>query len=458
MITTIDKLLDKGNISRKESVYEIYSREVLEFPITAGDFFREENKQVWLGNLWIHSIEEEKMEQKKKSPVYQKVKTEYNYISAQIRRIKEVDPKGYDHIEELWELREKKKELLDCEQKLLCSFQADVDGEIRKEYGVGKRQVFVYKDTVSVGSFIDLERQIPALNKLTLPWMRRTPLLLGNIQKICNAVDKKEAIGIVGGPCLFGEYEVEIIVRHRDGEVFSYDFSSGRHYDHSNRKTTEFADHVEIHHKEIEDISFRNWKKGVTAQEADSLEVLFAFGQILNAKVAVPIPDISYLKYLYTVLKPMGEEFRQRVVLNFRKITRNIADMYLDMIEDLRKRYPKVEVCVLHERDEALCEEFYRKREVFFNKSGLIQHMTAKREKTDAIFDYISMLALPFYIWGTPQVIQIDNLDETDSYRKCKKVHKDAFSLSSILYPERLSADGEHTIFTAPLEYKEYIT
>lgn len=94
---------------------------------------------------------------------------------------------------------------------------------------------------------------------------------------------------------------------------------------------------------------------------------------------------------------------------------------------------------------------------IIWRSFGLIRRLTARREKTDAVFDYISVLALPYYIWGTSQVIQIDSLDETDSLRKCKKVHKGAFSLSAILFSEKLSGNGEQTIFNAPLEFKGYI-
>ena len=73
------------------------------------------------------------------------------------------------------------------------------------------------------------------------------------------------------------------------------------------------------------------------------------------------------------------------------------------------------------------------------------------------IQDYITMPALPYYLWGITDIIQIDSLDETDSYRKCAKLHKGVLKLYGMLYPERLSGDGENTIFYAPMEYKEYL-
>ncbi len=457
MKTTIKELLNGMGIAENESVYALCNQKIREFPVTAGNFFHAESFDKWQNNLWIHEIFCRKMEEKKSRPIYKSLEEQLVYVTGQIGKIKETDPKGYDHMEELRALRSVKKGITKAMENLTEYYQTQADSEIESEYGVKRRQVLVYKNTVSMGSFTDLERQIPALNNIKLSWIRECPLLLGNIPELKKATERGEQIGIVGGPCLFGTYEVEVLVHHKDGQIFTYDFSSGHRYDKIDKETMDFANHMEYYRSKVDQVDFLNLKKGMTAQEAESLEVLFVFAQVLKAKLAIPIPDISYQKYLYTVLEKEDEDLRLKTIEKFRVITRKIADFYLAGIEELKKEYPDVEVLVLHERDEALCKEFHEKREVYFRKSGLIQRMTAKRQKTDAIFDYISMLALPFYFWGTPHVIQIDNLDETDSYRKCKKVHKRAFSLSSVLYPERLSCNGEDTIFNAPLAYKEYL-
>lgn len=457
MRTSILKLLEQKNREKAWTVYGAYQDQINEFIITAGNFFELEPVEKWDGNTWIQCQYQELMNRKKEHFVYRTLKAQRDMLQKEIIRIKETDHTGYGHIEELRVLRRARKGLDEALEDLVSCYQEEVMQELLRSQGVKRLELLAYKNTVCVGSFTDLERQIPLLSGLKLPWVRQMPLLLANIKSVCKAVEEGQAIGLVGGPCLFGTYEVEIQVRHKDGSVYSYDFSSGRHYDGRKNGGMDFADHIERYCKDIADIDFHNWKKGVTTQEYDSLEVVFAFGAVLGAKVAIPIPDISYLKYLSTVITPMKQEFRMTVLERFRVHTRKIADMYLKLIGSMQNKYPEVEVQVLHERNEELCSIFHEEREKYFRKSGLIHRMTARRQKTDAIFDYISMLALPYYIWGTPQVIQIDNLDETDSYRKCRKVHKDAFSLSAVLYPERLSADGKETIFNAALEYKEYL-
>ena len=456
MKATIDELLAQRGVNKEDTIYFLKKDEINRFPITAGNFFQIEPAEKWQGESWLESYFQRKMQEKEKERTYRELLGMAEKIKAQIREIKEEDAKGYGHMVQLRSLRFVKHSIENALQELRLYYQSEVEREIKMNYGVRNRKLLVYKNTVCLGSFEDLERRIPSFRKAGLEWIRRRPLLFRNIDAIGNAVANKLPIGLVGGPCLFGLYEMEIVVQHKDGSCFSYDFSSGRHYDRAGQKTFEFADHVAQNTGKIQSIQFTNRKMGVTSQEHDSLEVLFDVGSVLGAKVAVIIPDISYLKYLSTVIAPLDDDMKYRVLQEFRAQAHKITDLYLNRIEKLRLRYPDVEVKTLHDRDTEACEIFHARREVYFQKSGLIHRLTAKREKTDAVFDYISMLALPYYFWGTPQVIQIDNLDETDSYRKCRKVHKDAFSLSAILYPEKLCANGEQTIFNAPLEFKGY--
>ena len=457
MRMTIDGLLDERAVPKEDSVYFLANDVINHFPMTAGDFFKIETAEKWRGDSWPENLFQKKVEEKKEDPAYRELLRMAEEIKAWIHRIKIADPKGCGHMVQIRSLRLARHGIEKALKELELNYQSEVQLEMAKTYGIRNRKLLVYKNTVCLGSFKDLELQIPSLREVRLKWMRQMPLLIKNIDAIRRAVEQNIPIGLVGGPCLFGLYEVEIVVQHKDGRRFSYDFSSGRHYDRIGQKTYEFADHVEQFNQQIENIHFINWKKGVTSQELESLEVLFEVGAVLGAKVAVVIPDISYLKYLSTVIAPLDKTVKCWALEEFRKVAHDIADLYLNRVEMFKRQYPDIEVRVLHDRDAEACEIFYSGRKSFFQNSRLIHRLTASRGKTDAVFDYISMPALPYYFWRTPQVIQIDNLDETDSYRKCRKVHKEAFSLSAILYPEKLSENGEQTIFNAPLEYKDYI-
>ena len=459
MKITIQELLEKKKVKLEETIYKGTDDTIQKFVITSGDFYKIEDAQKWDGSSWLQERFDIRLQQKRESALYKALEHHYEELGQAVCRIKEADPKGYDHMSELRALRSAKRGIAQSLSELTEYYEAEIEEELKEEYGVGKRKLFVYKNTVTMGSFLDLKNQMKELSELSLPRIQNKPLFFGNIKALKESLDRKLPIGIVGGPCLFGTHEMELQIVHKDGSTYLYDFCRGHNYNRKeNINNIEFAEHIEKYAKEIKDIHFCNKKAGITAQEYESLEILFVFAEALNAKTAIPIPDISYQKYLYTVLEPIEESMRENIMQKFCIETRKITDLYLGVIEDFKKKYPKVEVCVLHERAEAVCEVFHKKREAYFKNSGLIHRMTTKRKKTDAIFDYISMLALPYYLWGTPQVIQIDNLDETDSFRKCKKVHKEAFRLSSILYPERLSRNNEDTIFNAPLDYKEYVT
>lgn len=456
MKATICELLEQKDISKEDTIYFLAKDEINDFPMTAGNFFRIQSADKWRGESWIGDFFQRKLEEKEKDLIFRKLLMMAEEIKDLIHEIKSEDPRGYNHIAQLRCLRYVKHGIENALKELRLIYRSEVEQEMKKAYGIRGKKLLVYKNTVCLGSFDDLERRIPSLEKTRLQWIRRMPLLLKNVDAIQRAVVKNIPIGLVGGPCLFGLYEVEIMVHHKNGMCFSYDFSSGRHYDRAGKKAPDFGDHVRQYARKIRSIHFVNWKRGVTSQEHDSLEVLFDVGSVLCAKVAIVIPDISYLKYLSTIIAPLDNDVKRQAVEEFRVIAHRISDLYLSRIEELKQQYPNVEVRLLHDRDSRTCEIFHAGRETFFRNSGLIHRLTAKKEKTDAVFDYISMLALPYYIWGTSQVIQIDNLDETDSFRKCKKVHKDAFSLSAILFSEKLSDNGVQTIFNAPLEFKSY--
>lgn len=455
MKVTIDDLIKQEKIVKEDTVYYPLGDGINGFPITAGDFFRIDASDKWRKESWVERIFQKKMNDRE-DKTFRQLCSMVDEMKALICEIKKGDPKGYGHIAELRSLQYVKHSIEKAIEELRLNYKAEVEREMEELYGIRDRKVLVYKNTVWLGSFEDLRRRIPAFEKIRLNWFKKMPLLLGNIESIYNAAAGNIPIGVVGGPCLFGLYEMEIIVQHKDGKCFSYDFCSGHYYDRAGQKTYEFADHVRDNAGDIQSIHFANWKKGVTEQEHDSLEILFDVGTALGAKAAVPIPDISYLKYLSAVIAPLDDAIKSRILDEFRIEAHKITDMYLKRIEELKEKYPKVEVRVLHDRNEEACKIFYAGREVFFKNSGLIRRLTAKQEKTEAVFDYISMLALPYYFWKTPQVIQIDNLDETDSYRKCCKVHKEAFNLSAVLYPDKLSANEEQTIFNAPLSFKKY--
>ena len=64
----------------------------------------------------------------------------------------------------------------------------------------------------------------------------------------------------------------------------------------------------------------------------------------------------------------------------------------------------------------------------------LIQHghlieeisLTRRLEKTESVKDYISMPALPYYLFDIKNVLEVNSMDETDAFHKCKRSAADS--------------------------------
>ena len=82
--------------------------------------------------------------------------------------------------------------------------------------------------------------------------------------------------------------------------------------------------------------------------------------------------------------------------------------------------------------------------------------MTRRAKSLESIKDYATMPALPFYLFDSKYILQVDSVDATDFYRKCKKQYKSAFKMGCILTPELLSKNDVDTVYNALVEFKNY--
>jgi hypothetical protein len=73
------------------------------------------------------------------------------------------------------------------------------------------------------------------------------------------------------------------------------------------------------------------------------------------------------------------------------------------------------------------------------------------------VTDYIFYPALPFYLWGIKNIIEVDPIGETDSLRKCASAHGDARSVFGIIYPETLDKSASRAMSMADVGDKEYM-
>ncbi len=161
------------------------------------------------------------------------------------------------------------------------------------------RQRLVYKNTVAVADFAMLTELLPELRALAFKKREALPYFVSGLENIRAAVDRGERIGVKGGPCIFSVHEVLVDVTLRGGETVSFDYSTGKMYlrERILSAQSSLGDFVRARAPEIENISFRDEKQGVTPQEYANLLYAFQIAHALGAALLViPLPDMSCRK------------------------------------------------------------------------------------------------------------------------------------------------------------------
>ena len=440
MLLSLDDILKDAQIHVKDSAYARDSERLLRWGITSNNFFevvQDAKESEIYEELW--------QVQPQKSDWNGKKKMFYLQFDEIQKRLKELKNKEEDlthvHADEIKELRKQKKEIREAMHL--------------QETTPTKYWFVKFKNCLYAMSFSTIGNYIPKMKNISFRCLEKMPLFTAGFSQLKKATEEGQPIAVTGGPCLFGVNEVSVVLEKKNGTRDVYDFSSGENAQYAIHAKG-LAEALQDAKDEIINISVVNHKKGITSQEYDSIQCLFECAQAVNARLTIPLPDMSYIKYFRNITQNLPQEVAEEGLQKFRQVSFEICDMYLRLIDVFQKEYLGVEVAVIHERDTELCRRFYEGREPFLD-NRLVRNLSNIPWKADSILDYITMPALPYYLWGITDIIQMDSLDEADSYRKSCKLHKGTVQIYAMLYPERLSKDGKHTIFYAPLEYKEYL-
>ncbi len=456
MLTTLRKILQAKGVHIQETVYCRARPSLLDYPMKIGDFFVAKNSGQGVRDFELANRLYSLAEEKKKTSEYENLSSQLQRTLARLKEMKAGKNHSEEFITEKLELRRNRQSLEKAKSALEAGYFAQALEEIKKEGDWGYT-FLEYKDSFYCSSFAEIASILPQIEKVNTPKLKEMPLFVRGIRDLSISLKKGEALGIVGGPCLFGAYEVIIDIFLRNAEQVQFDFSTGRIYDKAVLGKADIESFMASRSQDIVRLELSNFKAGVTYQEYLSMQYLFEFAAILGARVAIPIPDISYMKFFAGITKEIADEIKEPALKAFERIAHDISDRYLQCIDELKQRYPGVECQVLHSRNPGLCDLFYDRRQQYASKLPRLGRVTEHLGRTDAVIDYITMLALPYYVYGTRHVLQIDSVDEADSMRKCIKIHNPDVSFFSLLFPEYISEDGINTIFNAALEYKQYI-
>lgn len=458
MLTDIETLLQLNKIRREESVYGNMPEELMKYPITIGDFTKPgigENTAQQFAQLY---------EYQKKFHNKLHETEEYLIYDQRLRKLGRIlknrkVEKGDRTLS--WE----EKNIIKNEKRKLSRKKAEIQKKLEEQYiadygyDYKNRPALLYKNTVYLTWFDDLQQLFPEMKRIRSEDIKSIPLFVSRMEKLHEAVNTQKSIGLVGGPCLFGVDEMLLELENTNGEKEIFDCSCGRRClaQATTRGEEAIEDYIAAHPGETAAVRIINRKSGVTRQEYDSIRYLFAMGEVFRGKLVIPLPDMSYFKYMENSLEGLETELRENAMQEFKKECYAVTDLYLQIIEQVAAEYPEIEYRVLHHRDESFCKMFYEKRQKYIQGSSYMRKITDKDKKKEAVVDYITMLALPYYVYGTRYVIQVDSVDETDSGRKCNKIHGADMELIQLLYPEYLSSDGRHTIYNTSIEHKNYM-
>lgn len=315
-----------------------------------------------------------------------------------------------------------------------------------------------FKECADVMDFEQVAEAFPPFGEIRYKSREKFPYFTNNLDVLLSARERGEPIAVEGGPCLFGEYEVTVSVRLNDGETRLFDYANGKAYlDGTGFEETEgLTDYLRLNGERVTEIAFRRNKWELTPQEYLSLRYPFEIAAALGGPLVIPIPDMSYRKYLLYALDAVSEDIRKQALEEFDEILNRIADIYLETIAKLQARFRIERFVCVHRRDPAALEVWYEKRAAYIERGKVLRSLTRLPEKIESIKDYISMPALPFYLFGANNILEVNSMDETDAFRKCRKAHKNALQMGCILFPELLSGDGVHTLYNAPPQWKEY--
>lgn len=455
MLTTIRRLLETHGVGLEQTVYTAMRDEILDYPLTVGDFFScgwglqqgRSFKEIY--DFYRLLLAEE---EKNGVPEILEMIEKSNGRMVQVKK----EEKGEARkrcLEMIKSAKRGMREAADCLKQLAFETASE-------KYGGDPTQIsfLEYKNRVMVTDYDNIVSLVPPFGETRYEEMRSFPWLTTDLVELGEAVKAGESVGVVGGPCIFGIDEVLIEVQTADGETELFDCSCGRQCTKDpGRPARTLAGYMKEKGEQVQKLHIRNRKQGITGQEFISLLYVFETASLLKGSVVIPLPDMSYQKYMEADLEHLPPRQRASIMEEFIRTADEVADRFLEAIDLLKSHYPDIPVTVLHRRDEALCRLFYEKREPFVSNSSYMRKLTREDHRKESVVDYITMLALPFYIYGTKHVVQLDSLDETDSGRKCQKLHGDCLRLHSILYPEFLSRDGMNTLYNTTIEYKDYL-
>ncbi len=448
MVTSVSAILKDFNVSLDKTPYTYENKAVLDYPLLITEHFMLKPLEDDVQAYAVASDYAKARHAFAQRGEYADRKRMYDELGERIKELKRAPAQErLTAGEEIRNVRAQRKALAREMDALLAEYDMH-----QAQFSVTDKFILKYKDILYLNTLQNMQKQLPPFTGVQSARLQSMPLFTKDMYALSECYRAGRPIAVEGGPCFFGNDEVELVLTHSDGAEYRYDFNA----EHTRLEDggVGFARHVKAHAPDIVDVRVLSKKDRLTLQEYEAVLYLFELAGCLGAPLVVTVPDFSYAKFLKAALAPLEDGLRESAMEEFRRACGEITHQYALAAEDLAGRYGVKEYILLHAGNEEALAMFYRARKPYIPAG---RPVTSNPYKEQAVLDYVFLPAFPFYRWGIRDVLEVNSVYEVDSVHKCAKYHKSAMNLYALMYPEILGKNGRETIFDSARGDKIYV-
>lgn len=141
-----------------------------------------------------------------------------------------------------------------------------------------------FKNVVDVADFQQAAEAFPALANVQYKSREKLPYFVDGLDALTEAMARGETVAVEGGPCLFDQHEVTVSVRLKSGEERLFDYTFGQAYLNGSElsEPDRLGGYFRLNGERVEQIEFRQNKRGLTPQEYFSLRYPFEIAAALG--------------------------------------------------------------------------------------------------------------------------------------------------------------------------------
>lgn len=362
------------------------------------------------------------------------------------------NPWGYTEkcMNEFRILTKKRKNLSLRKEKLLMNISKKIcrkyNFEILQDFNCIKIRNFALCNTVE-----NLQKILPRLGNV-FP-KKKIPIFSYKIYDFATKL-KNNNSAIEGGPCLIGVDEISLSLIFKGGKTRHFDIMTGFEEGLHNIYFPNRYDLAEIivqNKNEIIDAEVKIKQCGPTIQNLIFLYRLMFISKNLELPLIIGLPDEAYRKFFTTVVNPLKN--CEKIMKNFNFILDSIVNEFLDLIKNINSMLKLKQFDMFHSRNRKLLDIFYKNRvHVAYSLNNVTNHMIKK----DAIIDYVCLPALPYFLWGANNILEINNLMEFESLKKTIITFPES-NFAALSFPEIPDIVNESSMYYSKIENKIFL-